>query len=1010
MKTNSKLSIVITLSKNEKNIDRCISSVLNQTYKDLEIIIINNGLINECDSIINDYMNKDNRIKYIKYKNSKGLFQARLIGANRATGDYIAFLDKDDYVSVDYYRSLMNNALNTESDIIVGHTLIENSKGKLFEKPLLNFNFKELNGEEILNKYFEQKGLNYLWYTLRNKIYSINIWKEAISNFDEQKKLDSNDEFIYSSVLFYYAKKMTVVENDYVVYGYKDEINSAEEEKVTINDIYNSCSFVEDFLKKNKIDNNCRKNYIEWKKLICTKHRDIINSIENIDDQGKNELLKNLIKISKEYLKNKNYDYFNSVDTEYDNRLEELKKNIIDEKIKCVSFDIFDTLVTRPFYIPLDLFRLLDNLFNKESGKQSINFSKMRVESEKRAREKKELVPDLEEVTLDEIYDTMHEVYCLDKTILNKMKKAEIDLEIRFCQRRNTAHELYQLANYLDKKVICISDMYLPIDTIRKIINNCGYDIKDIYLSSDLMKTKATGSLFEYALSKEELEPGQVLHIGDNHETDYLNPQKIGMNSAHFIKTKEAMENAGNMVKMLTGHLPFWQDTACSMKFLGVRTMLAVVANKYFDNPFKSFNKKTDFNADPYLIGYYALGMYNYGITKWLLDNTNDKYDTLAFMARDGYLSMNTYEILKPLYSNPAKSEYLYFSRKASLPLLIKEKFDFYKMSDITNYSKSNPKKMFSYLGGVLDIGQDDIRQLCADNNIKYNQDFKTITEFNNFITIVVNKFFDEKKNNEKRAKLKKYFDGILKDKCAIFDVGYSGRPEFYLGKLLNKKIDTLFLNINSDEAEEYSAMGNYELKTFFSAKPTLTGNAYELLLSKIAPSCIEFDTSKEDVVPMFEAFENDYLIYHNVEVIQNAAIEFTKDLYSIFKDDIKSLYYQDYYLTMPIMSYINSGQKLDKQVLRSIVFEDDIGRGCSRNMVDDMELDANSKNQRELVELFEGRVEKAPKYVLVVPKYIENTKDLPKHRISRIVYYTLFDRPALKKKMKNFKNRIRRK
>ena len=579
------------------------------------------------------------------------------------------------------------------------------------------------------------------------------------------------------------------------------------------------------------------------------------------------------------------------------------------------------------------------------------------------------------------------------------MKQMEIDFEIRFCQRRNSIYDFYQLAKYINKKVICISDIYLPKEVINKMLNKCGYDIKDIYLSSEIMKTKSTGNLYKHVLLKEKINSEEILHIGDNYETDYNNSLKNGMKSVYFMKTTDAICYAGNLVKMYIRSLPIWQDNACSMKFMGIRTMLAMVANKYFDNPYKSFDKNTDFNSDPYLIGYYALGMYNFGITKWLLDKTNNKYDTLAFMSRDGYLSMKSYDILKTLYNNPAKSEYLYFSRKSSIPLLIEEKFDFYRLSDLVYYANTNPLKICDFLKNVINIDLKELKEVCIDNNIKYNQNFKSITDLNKFLTLLVEKYYNRENHYETRDKLKKYFDNLLQGKSAIFDVGYSGRPEYYIGKLLDKQVDAFFLNINSDEAREYSRMGNYELNTFFSAKPALTGNAYELLISKLGPSCIGYDTTKE-VTPIFEKYESNYLVEHIVDIMQNAAIEFTNDLYNIFKDDIKSLYYQDYYLTLPIMTYLNSSQPLDKKVLGAVEFEDDIGRGLVRNMIDDMEIDAYYKNQRNINELFDR-----PKTETVYIK--EPIVVLPKHRMSRIVYYTLFDRKTLKNKIKNKKNKL---
>lgn len=135
-----------------------------------------------------------------------------------------------------------------------------------------------------------------------------------------------------------------------------------------------------------------------------------------------------------------------------------------------------------------------------------------------------------------------------------------------------------------------------------------------------------------------------------------------------------------NLAQMLYSNMPFWRDNQTSMNFIGIRTMIAVVANKYFDNPFRIFNKESDFNIDPFLIGYYVLGMYMFGVGNWLLKSTENKgYKNIAFMARDGYLPMEIYNIFKQYYKNVPEAKYLRVSRKALISAMIIDKMDLYK-------------------------------------------------------------------------------------------------------------------------------------------------------------------------------------------------------------------------------------------------------------------------------------------------------------------------------------------
>lgn len=112
-----KYSIIIPVYNVEKYIDRCLKSILNQTYKEFEVIIVNDGTKDNSQKIIDKYTKKDKRFKsYIK--ENGGLSSARNYGVKYATGDYIVFIDSDDYVSLDYLESI-NNVLSKDKSIEV---------------------------------------------------------------------------------------------------------------------------------------------------------------------------------------------------------------------------------------------------------------------------------------------------------------------------------------------------------------------------------------------------------------------------------------------------------------------------------------------------------------------------------------------------------------------------------------------------------------------------------------------------------------------------------------------------------------------------------------------------------------------------------------------------------------------------------------------------------------------------------------------------------------------------
>ena len=113
---NEKITIVIPAYNLEKELSRTLDSVLAQTYKNIEIIVVNDGSRDGTGTVIDDYATKDSRIKAI-HKENGGVTSARLRGVAEATGEWIGFVDGDDWIEADMYAHLMRNALEHHADI-----------------------------------------------------------------------------------------------------------------------------------------------------------------------------------------------------------------------------------------------------------------------------------------------------------------------------------------------------------------------------------------------------------------------------------------------------------------------------------------------------------------------------------------------------------------------------------------------------------------------------------------------------------------------------------------------------------------------------------------------------------------------------------------------------------------------------------------------------------------------------------------------------------------------------
>lgn len=118
-----KVSVIIPVYNAAQYLERCLDSVINQTLKDIEIICINDCSTDNSLEILEEYASKDNRIKIIDFKENKGVAAARNAGINEAQGEYIGFVDPDDYIDSDFYAQLYKKAYETKADIVKGNDI-----------------------------------------------------------------------------------------------------------------------------------------------------------------------------------------------------------------------------------------------------------------------------------------------------------------------------------------------------------------------------------------------------------------------------------------------------------------------------------------------------------------------------------------------------------------------------------------------------------------------------------------------------------------------------------------------------------------------------------------------------------------------------------------------------------------------------------------------------------------------------------------------------------------------
>lgn len=137
MINNEKVSIIVPMYKVEKYLKECIESIINQTYKNLEIILVDDGSPDNSGKIADEYTKKDSRIKVI-HKENGGLSDARNAGMDVATGSYIMFTDSDDFLTANACEILINKIKKEDADYVIGNYINCNEDGTLWEKEIFN--------------------------------------------------------------------------------------------------------------------------------------------------------------------------------------------------------------------------------------------------------------------------------------------------------------------------------------------------------------------------------------------------------------------------------------------------------------------------------------------------------------------------------------------------------------------------------------------------------------------------------------------------------------------------------------------------------------------------------------------------------------------------------------------------------------------------------------------------------------------------------------------------------
>lgn len=310
---NDLISIIIPVYKVEEYLEKCIESVLKQTYTNLQIILVDDGSPDNCGKICDEYAKKDPRIEVI-HKVNGGLSDARNVGIAKAKGKYIGFVDSDDYIKEDMYEILINLIKEYDADVSICN-LYDVIDGKEYIRNNEN-GIQEYSRLEILKEVLLDKNIqSYAW----NKLYKKELFDEI--KYPIGKKYEDigttfyvfekcNKIVVTSKPEYYYLKRSDSLVNNVTestVLDYTDIIiqrylytQKNIEELRKYNNYYLAKTLItahNDIELLGSISEKMQEKYKDLYNLVYNIMKNNIKDIEELFNDEQKKTIENLIKI-----------------------------------------------------------------------------------------------------------------------------------------------------------------------------------------------------------------------------------------------------------------------------------------------------------------------------------------------------------------------------------------------------------------------------------------------------------------------------------------------------------------------------------------------------------------------------------------------------------------------------------------------------------------------------------------------------------------------------------------
>lgn len=470
---------------------------------------------------------------------------------------------------------------------------------------------------------------------------------------------------------------------------------------------------------------------------------------------------------------------------------------------KCVSFDLFDTLVfRRGIFFPKDMFAVVEQEAVVRLGGVARGFARRREEAELAARAQA-LRAGRMETRFEDIYAIVGRRMQLSDNDRSLLMEMELDCERAVLEKDEDAAALFDYAVAHGKVVAITTDTYFDETFIRDICYRFGYGKALLFVSSTSGKVKHDGSLFDLVVEHMRLAPKQIVHIGDNVLSDVTAPTAKGLRSWHYLNERASFQKRLGIPTMSSGSA-FLSKILCE---------IGEVLTQTRDAPGQSEGRVA-----------LSLGFLLLGFSLWLTRQANAlKPARIYFVAREGLLLKRCFDLIARHAGQQHDTRYLLISRTSLYPSLLFAD----RETALDVFSRSWSKTTVGQAAARLSLPYSDVRDGLLDYGFQHPTDRLHSGTFEHFRRFIVDNWqLIQARNGEKHRRAVDYLteqDFFEPEDTMLVDIGWHLTLQRCLGALSEAR------------GIERPIHGRY-LATFGVSKYDLKGDALGYLVSYGAP------------------------------------------------------------------------------------------------------------------------------------------------------------------------------